>query len=214
MRSVAPPPSPPSRAGDRGASPALPGPARAVARAPREATPRTAPPGGRGLRGARRDRGRRRARGRQRALGDLPLELDHVHVDGGRVQGNRLTVDQQGRRLHIHGFPQREERLPEAASRLRLPHAAPEQGGELRPGMRSAGREREEREEGLGLPGRQNQGHRRAESTLKPAEESEIETRHGPERVADGSTALREAATRLLTRFLTRTSTDRERPLR
>ena len=47
--------------------------------------------------------------GGRRAFGDLALELGHVHVDGGRVQGNGLAVDQQRRRLHTHGLPQREE---------------------------------------------------------------------------------------------------------
>ena len=45
--------------------------------------------------------------------------------------------------------------------------------------MRSTGRQREEREEGLGLPGRQRQRRRAAEPSLKPAEENESETRHG-----------------------------------
>ncbi len=47
--------------------------------------------------------------GGRRAFGDLALELHHVHVDGGRVQGDGLAVDQQGWRLRIHSFPQREE---------------------------------------------------------------------------------------------------------
>ena len=38
--------------------------------------------------------GRGTFEGGRRALGDLALELDDVHVDGGRVQGNGLAVDQ------------------------------------------------------------------------------------------------------------------------
>lgn len=69
--------------------------------------------------------------------------------------------------------------MPEPPPRLWLPHATPEQAGEFLPGMRSAGREREEGKEGLGLPGRQRQGRCAAESPLKPAKENEIETRDG-----------------------------------
>ena len=47
--------------------------------------------------------------GGRRAFGDLALELHHIHVDGGRVEGDGLTVDQQGRRLCIHSLPQGEE---------------------------------------------------------------------------------------------------------
>src|SRR6266511_3772318 len=101
--------------------------------------------------------------------------------------------------MHTHDPPQREEGLPEAAPRLRLPHATPEQGGEFLPRMRPAGREREESEEGLTLPGRQRQGRGRAESPLKPAEESEIETRHSLRVWGQDSTPPREMTMRPLT---------------
>src|SRR6266545_1170723 len=116
-------------------------------------------------------------RGR-RALGDLTLELGHVHVDGDRVQGDSFPGDQQCRGLRGDCLPEREKRLPEASARLRFSHATPEQGGKLLAGMRPARREREEGEERLSLPGRQCHGRFRAEPPLKATEESEAETRH------------------------------------
>jgi hypothetical protein len=35
----------------------------------------------------------------------MALELDHVHVDGGRVQSNGLAIDEQERLFPSHGFP-------------------------------------------------------------------------------------------------------------
>jgi hypothetical protein len=43
-----------------------------------------------------------------RTVGDQKLELDHVHVDGARVQRDALPVDQQSGRLS-HSFAQREQ---------------------------------------------------------------------------------------------------------
>jgi hypothetical protein len=69
--------------------------------------------------------------------------------------------------------------LPQAAARLGLLQPSPQQGGELFPRMRSAGREGEEREERLRLPRRQRQGRRVAEACVKPAEDIEVQMRHG-----------------------------------
>jgi hypothetical protein len=69
--------------------------------------------------------------------------------------------------------------LAQAATGLRLLQASPEQGGELVSRMRSAGRQRKERQQSLSLPRRQRERRRVAEACVKSAEQSEVQTSHG-----------------------------------
>ncbi len=117
---------------------------------------------------------------------DETLEAQHVNVDRGHVERDRLVIG------HEHGRPrpreppsQTRQRLAQALSRLRLAAVSPQQGGERRSRRPSAPAEREVREKAAGLAGGDGQGGAGSQRGLEAAEECESESRH----VSRGPTA-------------------------
>ena len=115
-----------------------------------------------------------------RTLGHQPLEGRDVNIDHGAVQGQRLALDQERRRLRLAKcLTGSEQCLAQARPGRLLPDTAPKQCCELVAGMRSAKRNRQVGQQRLSLLSRQSKRRARLQPGLEASEEGETQTRHG-----------------------------------
>ena len=113
----------------------------------------------------------------RRALGHRPLERGHIDVGRGRIQDDGVIPGDQARGRHLgQGSPEGTEGLPETRPRRRLRGVGPEQGGELAAGM---GLEGEIGQEGLGLPGGEDDRSAGFELCLKSPQKREFQAYRG-----------------------------------
>jgi hypothetical protein len=95
----------------------------------------------------------------QPAVGHGGLELRHVHHHHRGIERDGISARQEGGRLvAAEGAAQTGQRLAEALAGLRVGPLAPEEGGELLPGVEAPGRQGQIRGQGLDLPHRQSTG--------------------------------------------------------
>jgi hypothetical protein len=109
------------------------------------------------------------------AVGDQPLEPRHVHVHDRGVQGHaRAVEDYAGPSGAGQGRPDSREGVAEVAPGLGIRHVAPQQGRELLARMGLAERESQVGQEGLGLPGGEDERSAGVELGLKSPQKREF----------------------------------------
>ena len=119
------------------------------------------------------------------AVGDQRLELRHVHVHDGRVQGHARPVeDHAALGGSGQGLPDSREGMAQIAPCLRIRHVSPQQPRELLARMGLAERQREVGQEGLGLARRENERSTPVDPGLESSEQHQPYPRghlHGPQ---------------------------------
>jgi len=122
--------------------------------------------------------------GGQGADGPVPhggLESRHVHPHRGRVEPDGVSLVEEVFPLAVDAErgPEVKERLAQVLAGLAIAHLRPEKGRELVARMASARGRDQVGQEGLGLAGRQADGHSGPGMGLEPAEKPDVQPGHG-----------------------------------
>ena len=114
------------------------------------------------------------------AVGDQPLEPRHVHIHDRGVQGHARAIENQpGPGGPGQGLPDSREGVAQVASGLGIRHVAPQQGRELLARVGLAERESQVGQEGLGLPGGEDERSAGVELGLKSPQERKSQANRG-----------------------------------
>ena len=115
------------------------------------------------------------------AIGDQSLEPRHVHIDDPQGPGPRLrpVEDQAGLGAPGQGLPDSRERVAQVAPSLGILHVSPQKGRELLARVGLAERDSQVGQEGLGLPGGEDERSAGFELCLKSPQKREFQACRG-----------------------------------